>query len=131
MRKKIEFWRKKSKFLSLCYPRDAWVLSDFCPFGPVVWSRRLVQPFRPAIWSAVAKISINERRALLCTHLWHLSKSKFKLKSNRDNLVAPASPIQCLLYLPYVRTIQTGTGKVDPDRKFKCTIRPPVYIDYW
>jgi len=43
--------------------------------------------------------------------------------SDRVNLVAPASPIECLLYLPNVREIQykTGTGKVDPARKFKCT----------
>ena len=34
------------------------------------------------------------------THLWPFSKSKFHLKSDRVNLVAPASPIECLLYLP-------------------------------
>ena len=34
------------------------------------------------------------------TNLWPFSKSKFNLKSNRVNLVAPASPIECLLYLP-------------------------------
>ena len=33
-------------------------------------------------------------------------KSKFNLKSDRVNLVAPASPIKCLLYLPNVRAIQ-------------------------
>ena len=38
------------------------------------------------------------------THLWPCSKSK--LKSDRVNLVAPASPIECLLYLPNVRAIQ-------------------------
>jgi len=32
--------------------------------------------------------------------LWPLSKSKFNLKSDRVNLVAPACPIECLLYLP-------------------------------
>ena len=31
------------------------------------------------------------------THLWPFSKSKFNLKSDRVNLVAPASPIECLL----------------------------------
>ena len=53
------------------------------------------------------------------THLWPCSKSKLNLKSDRVNLVAPASPIECLLYLP--STVQTGTGQVDPARKFKCT----------
>ena len=40
------------------------------------------------------------------THLWPCSKSKLNLKSDRVNLVAPASPIECLLYLPNVRAIQ-------------------------
>ncbi len=35
---------------------------------------------------------------------------KFKLKSDRVNLDAPASPIQCLLYLPNVWTIQYKLG---------------------
>ena len=39
-------------------------------------------------------------------HLWPFSKSKFNLKSDCVNLVAPASPIECLLYLPNVRAIQ-------------------------
>jgi len=62
--------------------------------------------------------------------------------------VAPASPIECLLYLPNVRaiqyklgperltrlaqcpgdTVQTGTGKVDPARKFKCTTAARVLL---
>ena len=36
------------------------------------------------------------------THPWPCSKSKFNLKSNHVNLVAPASPIECLFYLPNV-----------------------------
>ena len=44
-----------------------------------------------------------------CPHLWPLSKSKFNLKSDRVNLVAPASPI-LLLYLPNVRAIQYKLG---------------------
>ena len=44
------------------------------------------------------------------THPWPLSKSKFNLKSDRVNLVAPASPIDCLLYLPNVRAIQYKLG---------------------
>ena len=44
------------------------------------------------------------------THLWPFSKSKFNLKSDRVNLVAPASPIECLLYLPNVRAIQCKLG---------------------
>jgi len=43
-------------------------------------------------------------------HLWPFSKSKFNLKSDRVNLVAPASPIECLLYLPNAQTIQYKLG---------------------
>ena len=32
------------------------------------------------------------------TYLWPFSKSKINLKSDRINLVAPACPIECLLY---------------------------------
>ena len=35
-----------------------------------------------------------------CTHRWLFSKSKFNLKSDRVNLVTPASPIECLLLFP-------------------------------
>ena len=44
------------------------------------------------------------------THLWPFSKSKFNIKSDRVNLVASASPIECLLYLPNVRAIQYKLG---------------------
>ena len=44
-----------------------------------------------------------------------------KHKSDRVNLVAPASPA-LLTQIPG-DTVQTGTGKVDPARKFKCTAR--------
>ena len=44
------------------------------------------------------------------THLWPFSKSKFNVKSDRVNLVAPASPIKCLLYLPNGRTKQYKLG---------------------
>ena len=49
----------------------------------------------------------------LVTHLWPFSKSKFNLKSDRVILVAPASPIECLPYLPNVRAIQY---KLRPER---------------
>ena len=42
------------------------------------------------------------------TH-WPFSKSKFNLKSDRVNLVAPASPIQCLRF-PNVRAILYKLG---------------------
>ena len=45
-----------------------------------------------------------------CTCLWPFSKSKFNLKPDRVNLVAPASSIECLLYLPSVRAIQYKLG---------------------
>ena len=53
---------------------------------------------------------------VIITHLWPWSKSKFNLKSDRVNLVAPASSIKRLLYLPNVRAIQykLGRGKVHP-----------------
>jgi len=38
----------------------------------------------------------------------HFNKSKFNLKSDRVNLVAPASPIECLLG----DTVQTGPEKL-------------------
>ena len=41
-----------------------------------------------------------------------------------STLLHPASPIECLRYLPNVRAIQYKlgpAGKVDPARKFKCT----------
>ena len=43
-------------------------------------------------------------------HLCLFSKSKFNLKSDSVNLVAPASPIEFLLYLPNVQTIQYKLG---------------------
>ena len=48
--------------------------------------------------------------SLHMTHLWPFSKSKFNLKSDRVNLVAPDIPIECLLYLPNVRAIQYKLG---------------------
>ena len=41
---------------------------------------------------------------------WPFNKSKFNLKSDRVNLVAPASPIECLLNLRNVRGIQYTLG---------------------
>ena len=57
------------------------------------------------------------------THLWPFSKSKFNLKSDRVNLVAPASPIECLLYLPNVRAMQYKLG---PER----FTRPEIQMYY-
>ena len=47
---------------------------------------------------------------IIATHLWPSSKSKFNLKSDRVNLVAPASSIEYLLYLPYVWVKQYKLG---------------------
>ena len=44
------------------------------------------------------------------THLWPFTKSKFNLKSEPVNLAAPASPIECLPYLPNVQAIQYKLG---------------------
>ena len=44
------------------------------------------------------------------TYLWPFSKSKINLKSDRVNLVAPACPIECLLYSPNDRAIQYKLG---------------------
>ena len=44
------------------------------------------------------------------THLWPFSKRKFNLKSDRVNLVARASPIECLLFLANVWAIQYKLG---------------------
>ena len=43
-------------------------------------------------------------------HPLPFSKSKLNLKSDCANLVAPASPIECFLHLPNVRTIQYNQG---------------------
>ena len=53
------------------------------------------------------------------THLWPYSKSKFNLKSDRVELVAPAC---FLIYLPNVRAIQYKLGPeiVDMARNFNC-----------
>ena len=56
---------------------------------------------------------INYLVSMYTTHLSPFSKSKFNLKSDRVNLVAPASPIECLLYIPNVRAIQ---HKLGPER---------------
>ena len=57
----------------------------------------------------------------LCTvqHLWPF------LKSDRVNLVTPAIPLftQCP-----GDTVLTGTGKIDPARKFKCILL--LYFEY-
>jgi len=44
------------------------------------------------------------------THPWPFSESKLNLKSDRVNFVAPASPIECMLYLPNVQAIQYKLG---------------------
>ena len=58
----------------------------------------------------LTKISIRFRKMLLTRTF---RKSKLNLKSDRVNLVATASPIECLLYLPNVRAIQ---NKLGPER---------------
>ena len=60
---------------------------------------------------------------LQLTHPWPFSKSKFNLMSDRVNLVAPArsSWVSAIFTQCPVDTVRTGTGKVDPARKFKCT----------
>ena len=58
------------------------------------------------LWFNLFNLSIQS----YITHLWPISKSKFNLKSDRVNLVAPASPIECLLYIPNVRAIQYKLG---------------------
>ena len=50
-------------------------------------------------------------KLFLHKHLCPFSKSKFNLKSDRVNLVAPASPIECLLYIPNVWAIQYKLGR--------------------
>ena len=44
------------------------------------------------------------------TYLWPFSKSKFNLKSDRVNFVAPASPFECPLYLRNIRAVQYKPG---------------------
>ena len=58
----------------------------------------------------MASFSWGRGKIYLEIHAPLTSKSKFKLKSDRVKLVAPASPIECLLYLPNVRAIQYKLG---------------------
>ena len=66
------------------------------------------------------------------THLWPFSKSKFYLKSDHVNLVAPASPIECMLHLPNVWVIQYNLG---PERLTRLgnsnVLRLPVKAKYF
>ena len=61
-----------------------------------------------------------------CVQLWnnfpYITPLTY-MKSDRVNLVAPASSFKCLALLTQSPgdTVQTGTRKVDPARKFKCT----------
>ena len=65
------------------------------------------------------------------THLWPFSKSKFN-QSDRVNLVAPASPIECLLYLPNVRAIQYKLGPKRLTRLGNSNVlRYPCRIYHW
>ena len=63
------------------------------------------------------------------TYLGPFSKSKFNLKSDRVNLVAPTSPMEYLRYLPNVRTI---LYKLGPERLTRLgnsnVLRLPVQI---
>ena len=59
------------------------------------------------------------------THLWPFSKSKLNLKSDRVNLLAPAGPIECLLYFPNVRAIQYKLG---PERLTRLGISNPLRL---
>ena len=59
-------------------------------------------PCQIGLWTCISFLYLK--------HLWPFSTSKFNLKSDRIHLVAPASPIECLLYFPYVRAIQYKLG---------------------
>ena len=63
------------------------------------------------------------------THLGPFSKSKFNLKSDRVNLVAPASPIECLLHFP------TDRDKLGPEKWTRLgnsnVLRLPVTCILW
>ena len=58
-----------------------------------------VKHFAPTVslyskhWQKISYCALN-------THLWLFSKRKFNLKSDRVNLAAPASHIECLLFCP-------------------------------
>ena len=54
------------------------------------------------------------------THLCPFSKSKFNLYKAAQSLTA-LTLLHRLVLLILLGTVQTGMGKVDPARKFKCT----------
>ena len=55
-------------------------------------------------------LNVSKVDFIVITHPWPSCKSKFNLKPGPVNLVAPANPIECLLYLPNVRAIQYKLG---------------------
>ena len=72
--------------------------------------------------------------SILCTHLCPFSKSKlniWSIKSDRVNLVAPASSIECLLYLPNIRAIHYKLG---PEKLIRIgnsnVLRLPVWYTF-
>jgi len=80
--------------------------------------------YRPETVHCSTKDVYTSEITFLAIHPW------FNLKSDRVNLVAPDSPIECLLYLPNLSGRYSTTGKVDPARKFKCNTTahgvPPI-----
>ena len=74
-------------------------------------------------------LKVNHNLWELHTHLCLFGKSKsapiWKIKSDRVKIVALASPIECP-----GDTVQTGTGKVDPARKFKYTTAACVHVKF-
>ena len=64
-----------------------------------------------------------------------LVKIKFNLKSARVNLAAPASPIECLLYLPNVRAIQYKLGperltRIGNSNALRLPVRKALAFDF-
>ena len=67
----------------------SWSFMMYCPVCNLVFGLWLKEGYR----DRNVKVSIN------LTHLWPFMKSKFNLKSDRVNVVAPASPLSvCFMY---------------------------------
>ena len=88
------------------YPSQSFFFSIHSAHPSSFKSITQINPFIIHLYSFVSILTLSS----INTHPWPFSKSKFNLKSDRVNLVAPASPIECLLYLPNVRAIQYKLG---------------------
>ena len=100
---KSQFWQLPWVGLSCSAESDIFLLAYFCiSFREISFSSTCY-----IFWTT---LGLTYFKTLCIPHLWPFSKSKFNLKSDRVNLVAPASPIYSPIYLTNVRALQYKMG---------------------